>query len=171
MATRTIVLAGGGTAGLTSQVDALTTTVGTLQTSVTTLENADGSRTFLQTITTAKDAALLDDDDLARLPIPDPVDGWTVDSIHFKLTSPSSSGAVTFRVGRWRPSTGQLVWFYGATTRITIDQGDYSSKDSAVTPSVNDTYTTVAADDYLWVECSDYGTGAVGLSMEVRFVE
>ena len=137
---------------------------------LTVLENADGSRSVLQQITTAKDPALLDDADMARLPIPEALDGWTVDLVEFGLSSPSSTGAVKFRVGRWRPSTSSLLWFYGATGSITIDEGDHSSRDSAVTPSFNSAYATVAAGDYLWVDLTDYGTGAVGLHWEARFV-
>lgn len=91
------------------------------------------------------------------------LNGWDLIRAEASLTTPSSSGVVTIQIRNVTDSQDML------STRITIDQGEYTSYTAATPAVINTSYDDVATGDRLAVDVDVAGTGAKGLSVILTF--
>ena len=111
----------------------------------------------------ADDAALTVADGIARFAVPLELNGMNLISVGAHIYTASSSGAVTFQIQNETDSHDML------STAITVDAGEYDSKDATTAPVINTTYDDVATGDVLRFDCDGIGTGSKGMEIRMGF--
>ena len=99
-------------------------------------------------------------------PIPEDLDGAEIIVVEAGVSTPSSSGSVQVQIRHFQGSpagsSGDVL-----TTVISIDVGEYNSKDAAVQPVIAGGAYEVAHGDWLRIDVDAAGTGAKGLAVMV----
>lgn len=97
-------------------------------------------------------------------PIPSTLNGWNLTSAHAVLTKEnSSSGTPTFQIHNLTDGVDML------STRITVDENEYTSYTAAAQSVVDTTKDDVATGDRIRFDCDVAGTGVLGLAIIMTF--
>lgn len=95
--------------------------------------------------------------------IPSDVNGWNLTAAHAYVTTVSTSGLPTVHVRNITKAADML------STRITIDQGEYTSYTAATAPVIDTTKDDVSTGDRISIDVTVAGTGAKGLGVILTF--
>lgn len=95
--------------------------------------------------------------------IPALLDGKIIKSVHAAIYTASTSGNPTFQLHN------QTVGVDVLSTRVTIDETEYTSYTAAVQPVVNTSNDGVSTGDLMRIDIDVAGTGAQGLDIIISF--
>lgn len=98
------------------------------------------------------------------------LNGHNMVSVAAAITTTSSSGVPTIQIARGRQaSAGSAHTFVDTlSTRITIDAGEYDSKDAAAAAVINTSNDDLATGDLLRIDVDVAGTGAQNLIITIE---
>jgi hypothetical protein len=111
----------------------------------------------------AEDEALTTGDGLIYVTIPPAFNGKVLSIPHAAVYAASSSGLVTIQIHNVTDSVDML------STKITIDESEYSSYTAATAPVVDTDNDDVATGDRLRIDVDVAGTGVTGLDIILSF--
>lgn len=96
--------------------------------------------------------------------IPNALAGFNIIRMHAVLFAKSTSGTPTFQVARGRQSNATTAHTFNdiLSTRITVDQDEYDSRNATTAPVINTSYDDLAAGDLLRFDVDVTGTAATG---------
>lgn len=101
-------------------------------------------------------------DELEYIFIPEELDGYIIESIHFGVDTASTSGTPEFQVYHERHTADIL------STTATIDANEKTSYDASTPPVVNSSYDDLETGDRLRVDVDTAGTGTKGLTIFIK---
>lgn len=101
---------------------------------------------------------------IASVVIPSSLNLMNLDSANAHVFTASSSGSSTIQLYNVTKSVDML------SNLITIDQGEYDSKDSASSSVVNSSNKQVNTGDVIRIDVDSVGTGIKGLEVRLEFV-
>ena len=91
--------------------------------------------------------------------IPSKFNGCNLTGVAAAVYTPSTSGAITIQIRNVTDAVDML------TTRLTIDQGEYSSYTAATAAVIDTSNDDVATGDMIAIDIDGSGTGAYGLDI------
>ena len=91
--------------------------------------------------------------------IPSKFNGCTLTGVAAAVYTPSTSGAITIQIRNVTDAVDML------TTRLTIDQGEYSSYTAATAAVIDTSNDDVVTGDMIAIDIDGAGTGAYGLDI------
>ncbi|NTV26669.1 MAG: hypothetical protein HGB01_10750 [Chlorobiaceae bacterium] len=96
--------------------------------------------------------------------------GHNIVTVAAALTAPSTSGIPTVQIARGRQAApgSAHTWVDVLSTRITIDQGEYDSKDAAAPAVIDTSADDLQTGDLLRIDVDVAGTGAKNLIITIE---
>ena len=103
--------------------------------------------------------------------VPPNFDGYKITETVANVMTASTSGLVQIDVRRGRRSsaTASPSYYSIFSTRLTIDVGEFSSRNAVTPPVIRSTYSVVNADDVLSFDVTATGTNAKYLCVSLEF--
>jgi len=91
--------------------------------------------------------------------------------VGISVATPSTSGTPSVQISRGRQTgpTSSPSWVDMLSTNVTIDVGEFDSKDSAIAYVINTSNDDVATGDIIRIDVDSAGTGTLGLNTTLRF--
>jgi hypothetical protein len=114
--------------------------------------------------------ALTTGDGKAYIPVPPELSGYDIFWAGAQVITTSSSGTPTVQIARGRQaaSTDNFTYADVLSTRVTIDAGEYDSKDAAAPPVVNTSNDDLLTGDVLRIDVDVAGTSVTGLNVRIQ---
>lgn len=114
--------------------------------------------------------AITTGDGKAYIRIGPKLNGHNIVSVSAAVTTTSSSGTPTIQIARGRQSAANSAHTFAdvLSTRITIDQGEYDSKDATAAAVIDTSNDDLATGDLLRIDVDVAGTGAQNLIITIE---
>lgn len=102
--------------------------------------------------------------------IPNALASFNIIRVHATLFAKSTSGTPTVQIARGRQANATTAHAFSdvLSTRITVDQDEYDSRNAATAPVINTSFDDLAAGDLLRFDVDVTGTAATGLWITVE---
>jgi len=97
--------------------------------------------------------------DIGHIIIPEPLDGWYFRGFEAHVNTASTSGKPTFMAHNYTSGNDMLI------TPLTVDAGAINSLTASVPVVIDTSNAQVTAGDRIRFDCTDKGTGTLGLML------